>query len=99
MCNQQPISGLYDSKFLPHFKAAMSQDRLLLLIRFCRFDDGETRDEHKVNRYGHVCEICDTFHNHCRKLYRIGAYAFGVASDLGNVCPASQEDMASIIGF
>ena len=77
----------------------MSQDRLLLLIRFCRFDDGETRDEHKVNRYGQVCKICDTFHNHCRKLYRIGAYAFGVASDLGNVCPASQEDMASIIGF
>lgn len=61
----------------------MSQDRLLLLIRFCRFDDGETRDEHKVNRYGHVCEICDTFHNHCRKLYRIGAYAFGVAFRIG----------------
>ena len=29
------ISDLYDSKFLPHFKAALSCDRLLLLIKFC----------------------------------------------------------------
>ena len=29
--NQQPIFDLYDSKFLPNFKAAMSRGRLLLL--------------------------------------------------------------------
>ena len=25
-CNQQPISDLYDSKFLPHFKVAIFRD-------------------------------------------------------------------------
>ena len=51
-CNQQPISNLYDSKFLLHFKAAISRDRLLLLIRFCRFDDAEIWDESKNDRFG-----------------------------------------------
>ena len=31
---KNPISDLQDSKFLPHFKAALSCDRLLLLIKF-----------------------------------------------------------------
>ena len=45
-CNQQRISDLYDSKFLLHFKAAISW--LLLLIRFSRFDAAETRDKCKM---------------------------------------------------
>ena len=32
---KNPISDLYDSKFLPHLKAVLSRDRLLLLIKFC----------------------------------------------------------------
>ena len=39
------ISDLYESKFLPHFKAALSRDRLQLLIKFCRFGNVNTRDD------------------------------------------------------
>ena len=39
------ICDLYDSKFLPHFKAALSRDRLQLLINFCRFGNVNTRDD------------------------------------------------------
>ena len=52
-CNQQPIFYLCDSKFLPHFKAAMSRDRLLLLIEFCRFDDADTRNDRRKDRFGY----------------------------------------------
>ena len=41
------ISDLYDSKFLPHFKVTLSRDRLLQLIKFCRFDNANTRDDQK----------------------------------------------------
>ena len=41
------ISDLYDSKFLPHFKVTLSRDRLLQLIKFCRFDNVNTRDDQK----------------------------------------------------
>ena len=44
---KNPISDLYDSKFLSHFKAALSRDRLLLLIKFCRFDDVNTKNDRK----------------------------------------------------
>ena len=50
---KNPISNLYNSKFLQHFKAALSRDRLLLLIKFCRFDDVNTRDD----RFGHIREV------------------------------------------
>ena len=42
---KNPISDLYDSKFLSYFKSALSRDRLLLLIKFCQFDDVNTRDD------------------------------------------------------
>ena len=51
------ISDLYDSKFLPHFKAALSRDRLLLMIKFCRFDDVNTRGNRKDNRFGNIREV------------------------------------------
>ena len=38
-----PISDLYESKFLPLFKAALSRDRLLLLTKYSRYDDLKTR--------------------------------------------------------
>ena len=38
-----PISDLYDSKFLLLFKAALSRDRLLLLTKYSRYDDLKTR--------------------------------------------------------
>ena len=68
------MSDLYDSKFLPHFKAALSRDRLLLLIKFCRFDDVNTRDDQKDDRFGHIREVWDTFSNRCRELYGLGTY-------------------------
>ena len=54
---KNPISDLYDSKFLPHFKAALSRDRLLLMIKFCRFDDVNTRGNRKDNRFGNIREV------------------------------------------
>ena len=66
------ISDLYDSKFLPHFKAALSRHRLLLLIKLCWFDDVNTRDDRKDDRFGHIREVWDTFNNRCRELYRLG---------------------------
>ena len=50
---KNPISDLYDSKFLPHFKAALTRDMLLLLIKLCRFDDLNTRDDQKDDPFGH----------------------------------------------
>ena len=73
---KNPISDLYDSKFLPHFKAALSHDRLLLLIKFCRFDDVNTRDDRKDDRFGHIREVWDTFNNRCRELYGLGPHTF-----------------------
>ena len=73
-CNQQPIFDLYDSKFLPHFKAATSRDRLLLLIRFCRFDDADTKNNRKDDRFGHVREAWEIFNNRCRELYGLGLH-------------------------
>ena len=71
---KNPISDLYDSKFLLHFQAALSRDRLLLLIKFCRFDDVNARDDQKDDRFGHIREVWDTFNNRCRELYDLGPY-------------------------
>ena len=55
-CNQQPIFDLYYSKFLPHFKFTMSRNRLLLLVKFCRFNDADTRNDGRDDRFGHIRE-------------------------------------------
>ena len=62
---KNPISDLYNSKYLPHFKAAISRDRLLLLIKFCRFDDVQTKDARKDDRFGHIREVWAIFSNRC----------------------------------
>ena len=62
---KNPISDLYDSKYLPHFKAAISRDRLLLLIKFYRFDNVQTRDTRKDDRFGHIRKVWDIFNNRC----------------------------------
>ena len=71
---KNPISDLYNSKFLPYFKAALSRDRLLLLIKFCRFDDVHTRDDRKDDRFGHIRRVWDTFNNRCRELYGLESH-------------------------
>ena len=71
---KNPISDLYDSKFLPHFKAALSSNKYLLPMRFRRFDDVNTRDDRKDDRFGHIREAWDTFNNHCRELYGLGPH-------------------------
>ena len=55
-CNQQPILDIYDSKYLPHFKAAVSRDQLLLLIKFYRFNDADTRNDRRDDRSGRIRE-------------------------------------------
>ena len=73
---KSPISDLYDSNFLPHFKAALFHDRLLLLIKFCRFDDVNTRDDQKDDRFRHIREVWDFFNNRYRELYGLGPHTF-----------------------
>ena len=72
---KNPISDLCDSKFLPHFKATLFRDRLLLLIKFCEFCNVNTRDDRKDDRFGHIHEVWDTFNNRCRELYGLGPQA------------------------
>ena len=60
-CNQQPISHLYDQRFLPHFKAAISRERLLLLIKICFFDNAEIQHKRKKDRFGRIHKIWHTF--------------------------------------
>ena len=101
---KNPISDLYDSKFLTHFKAALSRDRLLLLIKFSGFDDVNTRDDRKDDRFGHIREAWDTFNNRCRELYGLRPHTTidckkcckksVVAVDLGSTCPVSQGGIA-----
>ena len=71
---KNPISDLYDSKFLPHFQTALSHDKLPLLIKFCRFDEVNARDDRKDDRFGHIREVWDTFNNRCTELYGLGPY-------------------------
>ena len=43
----QLLPNLFTSLQLPHFRAAISRDRLKLIFKFCRFDDSLTRHENK----------------------------------------------------
>ena len=54
----------------------MSRDRLLLLIKFCRFDDVNTRDDRKDDRFGYIRKVWDTFNNRCREVYGLGPHTF-----------------------
>ena len=70
---KNPISDLYDSKYQPHLKATISRDRLLLLIKFCRFDV-QTRDACKDDWFGHIRDVWDIFNNRCQQLYGLGPH-------------------------
>ena len=50
-------------------KAAISRDRLLLLIRFFYFDDDETKRECKDDKFGHIHKISAMFNHLCKELY------------------------------
>ena len=68
-CNKQALADLYDLKALPHFRAAISRDRLLLIFKVCRFDDLSTRDQRTNDKFGHIREMWDKFAKRCRELY------------------------------
>ena len=55
-CYQQPMGNLYDSKFLPHLKAAISCNRLLLLIIFCCLMRLK-QETCAFDQFGHILEI------------------------------------------
>ena len=71
-CNKQHVKDLYNSKSLPHFQASLSRDRLILILKFCPFDDAATRDEHANDRFGHIRELWDKFDRRSRELYDLG---------------------------
>ena len=73
-CYQQPMGNLYDSKFLPHLKAAISCNRLLLLIIFCCLMRLK-QETCAFDQFGHILEIWYTFNNRCRELYETEAHA------------------------
>ena len=68
-CNKQALTDFYGSKALPHFRAAISRDRLLLIFKFCRFDDLSTRDQRRNDKFGHIREMWDKF---AKRLYDLG---------------------------
>ena len=70
---KNPISDIYCPKFLRHFKAALSRNRVLLLIK-ARFDNVNTRDDRKEDQFGHIREVWDTFNNRCRELYGLAPH-------------------------
>ena len=45
-----------------------------MLIKFCRFDDLQTKDSGKDDRFGHIREVWDIFNNRCRQLYGLGPH-------------------------
>ena len=47
---------------------------MLLLIKFCRFDIADTRNNQRDDRFGHIREAWELFNNRCRELYRIGPH-------------------------
>ena len=52
----------------------MSRDWFLWLIKFCRFDDADTRNDWRDNRFGHIREACELFNNCCWELYGLGPH-------------------------
>ena len=52
----------------------MSRDRLLLLIKLYRFNDADTRNDRRDDRFGHVREAWELFNDRCRELYGLGPH-------------------------
>ena len=45
-----------------------------MLIKFCRFDDVQTRDVSKDDQSGDIREVWDISNNRCRQLYGLGPH-------------------------
>ena len=43
-------------------------------MKFCCFDDVQTRDARKDDRFGHIREVWDIFNNRCQQLYGLGPH-------------------------
>ena len=64
---------MFTSLQVPHFRAAISRDRLKLIYKFCRFDNIDTREERQVNdKFCHVRELWDKFIEKSQSLYDLG---------------------------
>ena len=56
----QLLPDLFTSLHLPHFRAAISRDRLKLIFKFCRFDDSLAREQRKVqDKFCYIREVWD----------------------------------------
>ena len=45
-----------------------------MVIKFCCFDDVQSRDARKIDRFGHIREVWHIFNNRCRQLYGLGPH-------------------------
>ena len=45
-----------------------------MLIKFCRFDDVQTRDTRKDDQFGNIREVWYIFNNRCPQLYGLGPH-------------------------
>ena len=53
----EDLSKLLDCKQAPHFQATISRESYQLLRKFCRFDDTETRNEIKNNKFAFIRKL------------------------------------------
>ena len=71
----QALPDLFTSLQLPHFRAAISRDRLNSVFKFCTFDDSVTREWRKVqDKFWHIRELWDKLISGVRKLYNLDPY-------------------------
>ena len=71
----QSLLDLFTSLQLPHFRAAISCDRLKLIFKFCRFDDSLTREQRKVqDRFCHIRKVWDNLISEAINFYNLGPY-------------------------
>lgn len=57
------------------FRATMSKERFLLLLRMLRFDNFQNREERKaLDNLAAIREVLDEFTSHCKENYTVGEY-------------------------
>lgn len=74
--NHLPTRVLFDpQKSGTVFKACMSAERFVFLLRCCRFDDKTTRQERKaLDRFAPIRKIWEDFIANCKKWYKPSSY-------------------------
>ena len=71
----QSLLDLFTSLQLPHFRAAISRNRLKLIFKFCRFDDSLTQEQRKVqDRFCHICKVWDNLISKAIDFYNLSPY-------------------------